>query len=294
MSAKIKKYFEKARKERFAIGQFNISNLETLRAIVGACRNLKSPVIIGTSEGESKFIGLRQAAALIGSFKEEIGLSIFLNLDHGRTFEYIKEATDSGYDAVHFDGSKLPLEENIEVTKKVVKYCRGKGVWVEGEVGIIKGSSELHKEKIEVSEEDLTIPDEALKFINETKVDSLAINIGTFHGVDSFGKKPHINLRRLKEIKEKVGDRVFLVLHGGSGVPEEDIKTAIETGIRKININTELRLSFTNTLKRVLEENPEETTPYKYMQESIDAVQKIVEEKIKLFTQAKRSVEMKR
>ncbi len=276
-------YFKKAQKEKFAIGQFHISNLETLRAIMRAAQNLRSPVIIGTSEGESKFIGLRQAVALIKSFKEETGLPIFINLDHGKDFEYIKEAIDLGYDAVHFDGSRMPLEENIEIAKKVAEYGHKKKVFVEGEVGIIKGASERHKEKIEVNEEDLTDPEEALRFINETKVDSLAINIGTFHGVDISGGKPHINLQRLREIKEKVGERVFLVLHGGSGVMEEDIKEAIAIGIRKININTELRLSFTNALRKALEKNPEETTPYKYMSESISAVQKIVEDKIKLF-----------
>lgn len=276
-------YLKKAQKDRFAIGHFNISNLEVLRAIVQTAQVFKSPVIIGTSEGESRFIGLRQAAALVRSFKEETGLPIFLNLDHGKDFDYIKEAADSGYDTIHFDGSKLPLEENIRITKKVVEYCRKKGIQIEGEVGVIKGSSEIHKEIIKITEEDLTDPEEALKFIKETEVDSLAVNIGTFHGVDSFGKKPRINLERLKEIKDKIGDKAFLVLHGGSKVLEEDIKEAVEQGINIIHINTELRLAYTDTLKKALEDNPEETTPYKYMPEVIDAVQKIVEDKIRLF-----------
>lgn len=282
----LKDYFQKAQKDKWAIGQFNISNLETLKAIIQAAQNLQSPVIIGTSEGESGFLGLRQAVALVKSFKEETGFPVFLNLDHGKTLDYIKEAIDSGYEAVHFDGSRLSLKENIEITKEVAAYGHNKGVWVEGEVGMIKGSSEIHKEKIAVKKEDLTDPDEALEFVKETGVDSLAINIGLFHGVDVFGKKPAVNFERLKEIKEKVGERASLVLHGGSGVSEKDIKAAIELGIKKININTELRLAFTNSLKNVLKEKQEETTPYRYMPDVIEAVKKVVEEKIKLFGSA--------
>jgi len=282
-SMSLKEYLKKAQQEKFAIGQFNISNLETLRAIIQATQNLKSPVIIGTSEGESKFIGLKQVVALVKSFGEEINSPVFLNLDHGKSFDYIKEAIEIGYDAVHFDGSSLSLKENIEITNKLIGEAKKKGVLVEGEVGRISGISEIHKEKIEIKEGDLTDPGEALKFIKETGVDSLAISIGTFHGVEASGKNSHINLQRLEEIKEKVSDGVFLVLHGGSGTPEEDIKSSIKLGIVKININTELRLAYTNTLKSILEENPEETTPYKYMPKVIMAVQKIVEEKIKLF-----------
>ncbi len=276
-------YLKEAQKNHWAIAHFNISNLETLRAIVQAAQNLKSPVIIGTSEGESGFLGLKQAVALVKSFREETGLPMFINLDHGKSFDYIKKAADLGYDAVHFDGSKLSLDENIRICKEVAEYGHKKGILAEGEVGIIKGSSELHREKIEITEEDLTNPEEALKFINETGADSLAINIGTFHGIDASGRKLQINLQRLKEIKEKIGDRVFLVLHGGSGIPEENIKEAVKNGVNIIHINTELRLAFSNTLRKVLEENPGETTPYKYMPEVIGEIQKVVEEKIKLF-----------
>jgi len=279
----IRDYFKKAQKEKWAIGQFNISNLETLRAIIKAAQNLKSPVIIGTSEGESKFIGSKEAVALVGSFRKEYKLPVFLNLDHGKDFDYIKEVIDSGYDAVHFDGSKLSLKENIEMTKKVVEYGHKKKVFVEGEVGFITGASEILKEIPEIREEDLTSPEEALEFIKETKIDSLAINVGTFHGMGVSGKDPNINLKRLKDIKDKVGEKVFLVLHGGSGTQEKDIKEAIELGIVKININTELRAAFTNALGESMKDKPEEITPYKYLPEAIEAVQKIVEDKIKLF-----------
>lgn len=282
----IRDYFKKAQKEKWAIGQFNISNLEALRAIVKASQSLRSPVIIGTSEGESKFIGLREAVALVSSFRKEYGLPIFLNLDHGKDLDYIKEVIDLGYDAVHFDGSKLELEENIRITKKVAEYGRKKKIFIEGEVGFIKGTSEILKEIPEIRDEDLTSPEEALKFIKETKVDSLAVNVGTFHGMGVSGKDPKINLKRLKEIKDKLGEKVFLVLHGGSGTHEEDIKEAIELGIVKININTELRSAFTNALGKSMRENPEEIIPYKYLPEAIAAVQKAVEDKIRLFGSA--------
>jgi len=279
----IKDYFKKAQKEKWAIGQFNISNLETLRAIVKAAQNLKSPVIIGTSEGESKFMGPGEAVALVASFRKQYGLPIFLNLDHGKNFDYIKEVIDLGYDAVHFDGSELNLEENIKMSRKVVEYSHKKKVFIEGEVGIIAGASEILKNIPEIKEENFTKPEEALKFVKEAKVDSLAINVGTLHGMGILKKDPSINLDRLKEIKEKLAGKAFLVLHGGSGTQEEDIRKAIELGIVKININTELRAAFTDTLEKSMKENPEEITPYKYFPEVIDAVQKIVEDKIKLF-----------
>jgi len=288
-SKELKNYFKKAQKEKWAIGQFNISNLETLRGIILAAKNLKSPVIIGTSEGESKFLGLKQAAALVRVFREETKLPIILNLDHGRSLDYIKKAINAGYDAVHFDGSHLSLAKNIVLTKKVVKHAKKFGVFIEGEVGSIKGSSQILKKIPETEEEDLTNPEEAQRFVKETGVDSLAINVGTFHGMKSRGKNPHVNQKRLKEIKEKVGDRVFLVLHGGSGTPEKDIKLAIKTGIVKININTETRVAFTKSLKKALARKPEEVVPYKYMPEVVKAIEKVIEEKIKLFTQAKRN-----
>ena len=148
-------------------------------------------------------------------------------------------------------------------------------------MGVIGETSKVYEE-FGLKEEDLTNPEEAEKYIKETGVDSLAVSIGTFHGIMVRGENPRINLERLKEIKERTGDK-FLVLHGGSGTPEEDIEKAIELGIVKVNINTELRLAYTNTLKKVLEENPKEIKPYKYLPEVIEAVQKVVEEKIQLF-----------
>lgn len=283
MPNKIVKILKEAQEEKWAVGQFNVSTLVVLRGAVQAARNLKSPLIIGTSEGESQFVGLRQAVALVSAFQEETRLPIFLNLDHGKTFEYIKEAIEAGYEMVHFDGSQLPLQKNIEITKKIVELARGKEVSVEGEVGLIPGVSQVLEKAPEFKESDLTDPEDALKFVKETKVDRLAINIGTFHGIESSGLNPHINLQRLKEIAEKIGDKVFLVLHGGSGTPEEDLRQAIKAGIVKININTELRVAFTEALKKSLKKNPKETTPYKYFPPVLEAVQRVVENKMRLF-----------
>lgn len=270
----LKYYLKKAGKEKWAIGQFNFSNSKILKAIIQAAKKMQSPVILGTSEGESESIGLKQAVAMVKSYKEEMGLPIFLNLDHGKSFNYIKKAIEAGYQAVHFDGSKLPLKKNIKIAKKVVRYAHKKNVLVEGEVGVIGGV--------------LTNPKETQEFLKETKVDSLAINVGTIHGIRKSGINPQINLQRLKEIKKKTG-RTPLVLHGGSGTSEKDIKAAIKLGVVKININTELRIAYTNTLKKVLKKKPKEITSYKYMPEVIEAVQKVVEGKIKLFGSANKA-----
>ncbi|MCX6721135.1 MAG: ketose-bisphosphate aldolase [Candidatus Staskawiczbacteria bacterium] len=282
----LKYYFERAQAEKFAIPQFNFSDFSQMKAIVNKSAELKSPIILGTSEGESKFFGLQEAVALRDVLRKKTGLPIFLNLDHGKSFEYLKQAMDAGYDMVHFDGSKLPLEENIKITKEVKKHAKWKGILIEGEVGKLgTDSSTLYSEKFEIKEEDLTKPEEAQKFVKETKVDLLAISMGNFHGIEISGIDPNLRLDVLKAAREKVPDVLF-VLHGGSGTPEEDIKEAIKLGIVKININTELRLAFSGNLRRYLKDNLEEITPYKFLPDAINSVEKVVESKIKLFDSA--------
>lgn len=281
----LKYYFNKAEKEGFAIGQFNFSDLTQLKGIVEAGKNLKSPIILGTSEGEAKFFGLEEAVAIRDVMRKKTGLPIFLNLDHGKSLESVKQAIDAGYDMVHFDGSKLSLQENIKITKEVVKYAKWRGCLVEGEVGKIgTDSSKLYSEKFRVKEEDLTKPNEALQYVNETKVDLLAISIGNFHGIEVSGICPDLKEDLVKEIKNKVLDKTFLVLHGGSGTAEDDIKKVVQFGIRKININTELRLAFSGNLRRALQNNMEEITPYKFLVESQKSVERVAEYKIKLFS----------
>ena len=278
----LKNYLRKAQKQGWAIGQFNFSTFEQLRGILAAAQKMKSPVILGTSEGESKFLGIREIIALVEISKTKYQIPAFLNLDHGKDLKWLKQAIDYGYSAVHFDGSELPLEKNIKYAKKVVEYARKKGVLVEGEVGAIATeSSKIYKKTFKIKEEDLTAPEDAQKFIEETKVDSLAISIGNFHGIEISGLNPKLRLKRLEEIRKKTGNK-FLVLHGGSGTPLQDIRKAIKLGIVKININTEIRKAYTFSLKKELEKTGE-ITPYKYLAQAIESVQKKVEEKLELF-----------
>jgi len=273
---------------KYAIGQFNVSTDEQLRATIEVAKDLKSPVIIGTSESERKFIGIKQAVALVESWQEETGLPIILNSDHCKTFESAKQAVDAGYSAVHFDGSELSFEENIKITKQVVDYAKdiNPEILVEGELGYLRGDSEIH-EKIEIKQEDLTKPEQAKEFVEKTRIDSLAIAIGNIHGIESDRENPSLYLDRLKEIQKAVPD-TFLVLHGGSGTPDKDIKRAIQLGVVKININTEIRIAYSDALEEEIKEHPEEVKPYKILTPAVEAVKKVVEEKIRLFGSERR------
>lgn len=259
----LKNYLNKAKREKWAIGQFNFSTLEQLRGILGAVQKLKSPVILGVSEGELGYLGLEEVVALVEIAKTKYRVNAFLNLDHGKNLDLIKRAVDYGFSAVHFDGSGLPLEKNQEYAKKIVEYGHKKGVLVEGEIEDIK-------------EENLTSTVQAEKFVKETEVDSLAIAIGNIHGMHRNVK---LNFQRLKEINKRTNS--FLVLHGGSGIPASQIKKAIKFGITKININTELRLAWKMSLLGALKNK--EIKPYKILPEVQNEVQKKVEEKIRLF-----------
>lgn len=274
---------KKAQEGKYTIGQFNASTDEQIRAIVEVAKDLKSPIIIGTSESERKFIGTKQAVALVESWKKETSLPIIINADHGKTFESVKQAVDAGYSAVHFDGSELPFEENIKITKQVVDYAKekNKNILVEGELGYLRGGSEIHG-KIEIKPEDLTKPEQAKEFVEKTGIDSLAVVVGNIHGVESDMENPPLFLDRLEEIQKAVPD-TFLVLHGGSGTPEEDIKKAIKLGVVKININTELRIAYSDALEEEIKEHPDEVKPYKILASAVEETKKVVKKKIDLF-----------
>lgn len=293
------KILEEARFRGYAVGQFNVSNLEQIRAVCEIAKELKSPVILGTSEGERKFIGLKQVVAVCRTWHEETGLPIILNADHSKSFETAVEACDAGYTAIHFDGSEMPYEKNLEVTKQVVEYIKGRNpdAIIEGELGRIPGSSQIHDYNIAVSESDFTDPEMAANFVKETKVDSLAVSFGNVHGI--FGKglegSEKLNIPLLKNIREKIETELriskssiaekgmLLVLHGGSGISGEEIKESIQNGIAKININTELRIAYVNALRETLTFKTSETTPYKLWPPAIEAVKAVVKEKIRLF-----------
>ena len=275
-----------AQAKKVAIGHFNISNLETLWGIFNAAKSLELPVIIGLSDGERDFVGVRQAVALVKSLRDQFDFPIFINADHTSSFERYKEVVDAGFDAAMFDGSELAMAENIKITKQCVDYARQKNpeIITEGEIGFIGKSSKIHDTLpagVQLSVENLTKPEEAKKFVAETGLDLLAPAVGNFHGMIRGGKDPSLNIERIKEISEAA--KIPLVLHGGSGNSPAEFQKAIEVGVTIVHINTELRVAYRQALQKSLQENLEETTPYKYLKEPVKAIQKIVEEKLKIF-----------
>lgn len=276
--------FDKALKEQYAIGQFNISTNEQLRAAIEVAVELSAPIIIGASESERNHLGDNQIVSLVESWQKETNQPIILNADHCQTYESAKKAVDAGFNAIHFDGSMLNFNKNIKITERVVKYARkkDKNIIIEGELGYMRGGSEIHSQKIEIMPSDLTKPEEAKEFYQKTGINNLAIVIGNIHGVEPDNLNPHLNIDILSDIKSSVPTGKF-VLHGGSGTPVDDIMKSIETGIIKININTELRIAFSNALKNYIKDNPEQIKPYNIMAPTIEATKKVIREKIKLF-----------
>ncbi len=275
-----------AQEKKIVIGHFNISNTEQLWAVFHAAQGLNVPVIIGVSEGERDFIGVRQASALVKSLREEFNYPIFLNADHTYSFDRVKEAIDAGYDSVIFDGAKLSFEENVKITKQCVEYARGCGrdVLVEGELGFIGTSSKVLDaipEGVMLDLKSLTDPAKAKEFAKETGVDMLAPAVGNFHGMLRGGVDPKLNIERIKEIAKSVG--IPLVLHGGSGNSEDDFKEAIANGVSIVHINTEIRVAYKQGLQIGLSENPDEVAPYKFLKPAVKAVQDVVEKKLRLF-----------
>ncbi|OHA19860.1 MAG: hypothetical protein A3C08_01155 [Candidatus Taylorbacteria bacterium RIFCSPHIGHO2_02_FULL_47_18] len=282
----LRECIEDAAQNKRALGHFNFSNLETLRAIVDAARAVGVPIIAGLSEGERGFVGLAQAVALVRSFREEYEHPIFLNADHSYSFDAVKEAIDVGFDSVIFDGAELSFEENTATAKKCVAYARecGRDIIVEGELGFIGKASQVLKkipDGVKISAEFLTKPEDAARFVKATGIDIFAPAVGNMHGMLTGGVDPAIDTLRVRAIREVAG--VSLVLHGASGNSAEDIRTAIEAGIAVVHINTELRVAYKAGLMRGLQENQDEIAPYKYLKEPSRAVQKVVEEKLQIF-----------
>ena len=273
------KYFKKAKKQKWAIGEFNFSTVEQLKGIILAAKSKSSPVILGTSENEAKFFGLEEAVALVRILENKEKFKLFLHLDHGKDLDIIKRAIDVGYDSVHFDGSFLSFEDNVKLTGEVVRYAHKKKIFVEGELGFLRGESKLFLTDAPViKEQDLTRPEDAEDFVLKTGVDSLAVVIGNVHGM--YKKMPDLDFERLKKIKSQTD--VFLVLHGGSGLSISDLKKAIRFGVQKVNLNTELRIAWRKSLEKAFK-NSKETKPYKISPEVIQEIKKKVEKYIKLF-----------
>jgi fructose-bisphosphate aldolase, class II len=274
-------WLQKAKEERFAIGAFNAANLETFKAIAQAASNKRSPVIIETSPGETKWTGAKNVLTLARNYSEEFNIPILVNLDHSETLEDCKVAIEVGYDLIHFDGSKLPLEENLNILKQVVELSHAKGLTVEGELDHIGGSSEVHRgaalEEIKI---EMTNPEEAKRFVEESGIDIFAAFVGNIHGLYEGGEKK-LDVELVKRIAEATG--VFLSLHGSSGISGDQVAAAVERGIVKVNLNTEMRQAFKDTFEKVLREHPDEYAMYKVMPEVVEAIQKVVEDRMDLY-----------
>jgi fructose-bisphosphate aldolase class II len=281
----LREYIKEAEEKKVAIGHFNISNLEALHGIYNAAKKLNVPIIIGLSEGEEDFVGINEAVGMIKELREKENYPIFLNADHHGSFERVKECIDSGFDAVIFDAANLSFEENVKITKQCVDYAKssGKNVLVEAELGYIGVGSNI-KETIPVGAGIKTKPEEAKKFVEMTGIDMLAPSVGSIHGLIKSGK-PHIDAELVAEIRKVAG--IPLVLHGGSGLRDEDFTNAIAAGISIIHINTEIRLAYDEALKKSLADNPKETTPYKILQPAVVAIEQVVEARLKLFNNLK-------
>ncbi len=281
----LREIIKEAEEKGVAIGHFNISNLEALHGIYNAAKKLQVPVIIGVSEGEENFVGTEEVVSLVKAIRERDNFPIYLNADHHATFESVKKCIDAGFDMVIIDGAKLPYEENVELSKKCVDYAKeffkqtGHDVLVEGELGYIGSGSNI-KDSIPEGAGILTTPAEAKKFVDETNIDILAASVGSVHGLIKSGK-PHIDEQRTKEIKDIV--KIPLVLHGGSGLRDEDFTNAINAGVSIVHINSEIRLAYKQALEKSLEESGEEINPSKLLQGAVSAIESVVESRLKLF-----------
>lgn len=282
----LREYIAEARKNNIAIGHFNICTLDGVWAVVDAAKGLNVPVIIGVSEGERDYVGVKAIAAVVKSIRESTGQPVFLNADHTYSFEGVKACVDAGFDSVIFDGTGLSHEENVRITRACVEYAKSKNpeIIVEAELGFIGTSSKVWNELpdgVKTGEEFLTKPEEAKKFIEETGIDMLAPAIGNFHGMLKVGHKPPLNIKRIVEIKEAV--KIPMVLHGASGESTSDIQNAIKAGMNIVHVNTEIRVAFRKALEAELIAKPDDVAPYKYMESTIPAVEKVIEEKLKIF-----------
>lgn len=291
MDMQLSELLAAARASGFAVGHFNVANLEMLRAIVGAAKESGVlGIMIGTSEGERDAIGLKQAVALIGAFKEEYTTHLFLNADHTKSMESCRAAIDAGYPSVHFDGSALPFEENVAKTEEVVEYARKKAgsrkdktgsMSIEGELGYLGGGSTVTRERVTILAEQMTDPDQARKYVERTGVDRLAVAIGNVHGLNL--EEPQLDFERLKAIRAAVPERCALVLHAGSGIADEDIRRAISLGVANIHISTELRKAWREAIELILEAQPDEYAPHKISLPVIDTIKSVVVKKLELF-----------
>ena len=279
----LQEYFADAKRDHWAVGHFNFATADVLRAIIDGAQAAGAPcVMVGTSPGEASFLGMRAAVALVRAARQESGFPVFLNADHFKSFDACRAAIDAGYDTVLFDGGAQPYDVNVIEARRVWQYAQTKrgNYMVEGELGYIKGSSEVQK-AVTIGPEDYTKPDQAADFVRRTGVERLAIVFGNIHGIVTQ-QKEELDLDRLRAIARAV-PAVHLVLHGASGLPDEQVAAAIVSGITNVHFNTELRVAYQGGLKGEIAQEPDQTTPYKLLAPADKAVRELVESKVRLF-----------
>jgi fructose-bisphosphate aldolase class II len=283
---RLQQILSEADQQKIAVGHFNISDLVALKAVQLAAREVNVPVIVGASEGEREFIGVRQIAALVRSLREENGFPIYLNADHTHSIDRAREAAEAGFDSVVFDCSALPFEENVSKTKQAVTAMKSinPNIVVEGELGFIGTSSSIH-DKMPDNMSPMTTPEEASEFVARTGVDVLAPAVGNMHGmlksmVDGKAKK-HVDPARIAAIKRAT--RKPLTLHGGSGTDDQGFLDAIEAGITIVHINTELRVAWRRGMESALAKSPNDVVPYKLLPAVVESVRQVVNARLRLF-----------
>jgi fructose-bisphosphate aldolase class II len=277
---------ERAQKNGVAIGHFNIADLVLLKAVFASAQELRIPVLVGVSEGEREFIGVRQIAALVRSLREEFDFPIFLNADHTHSLAKAVEAARTGFDAIVFDLSALPFEQNVRQTKEAVEALKtiNPAILVEGEIGDIGSGSEIHEEAPHLSN-GLTNPVEAKQYVESTGIDILAPAVGNMHGMlKSMVRgetRKRLDIARIAQIKSAA--RVLLTLHGGSGTDDEDLRKAIAAGINIVHMNTELRVAWRRGLEDGLVKQPHEVVPYKILPFAVESVKQVARSRLRLF-----------
>lgn len=277
---------QKAKEGKYAIGQFNINNLEWTKAILTASQEKNSPVILGVSEGAAKYMGgyktvVNMVKGLISDLN--ITIPVVIHLDHGTTFESVKKAIDAGFTSVMYDGSHYPIDENIKETKKVVEYAHARGVSVEAEIGTVGGNEDGIIGGIQYADKD-----ECVRLVQETNIDCLAPALGSVHG--PYVGEPKLGFAEMEEIKKATN--LPLVLHGGTGIPVEQIKRAISCGTCKINVNTENQMAFTKIVREVLAKDKEVYDPRKIIGPGAKGIIEVVKEKIDIFGSTDKASEL--
>jgi ketose-bisphosphate aldolase len=282
----LRQALEQAETRKVAIGHFNVSDLVTLKAVFESARDSTVPVIVGVSEGERQFMGVRQIAGMVRNLREEYGFPIFLNADHTHSLPSAMEAANAGFDWIVFDVSSLPFEENVRQTKAAVESLKSirPDILVEGEIGDIGSGSEIHDAAPDLLK-GLTSPAQAKQFVQESGVDTLAPAVGNMHGllksmVDGDAKK-RLDIERIRAIK--AATRIFMTLHGASGTDDNDLREAIAAGMTVVHINTEVRLAWRHGFESALAKQPNEIVPYKLLPQVVDSIKQVVTARLALF-----------